>query len=120
MPCAVTDPQHALTDEATWASVTTRGLAAHHMLAGGLSQLSDADWTAFRRVVVTAPRRLTRYVDGGHFFFLGERGARATVAAMAGLTEEAAEIMTAIERVRPRHQRRSVPPDPASADQKAR
>jgi len=119
VPRAATDPWHALTDEAIWAGVTARGLSARYIPAGGFRSLSDTGWTALRRVVVTAPRRLSRRVDGGHFFFLGERGAGATVAAIAGLTEEATDVIATIEHILTRHTHQSAAEEPTPTDQKA-
>jgi hypothetical protein len=40
--------------------------------------LAEPHWRALLDLAASLPRRLSRTIPGGHFFFVGEPGARAT------------------------------------------
>lgn len=79
------DRLHALTDGATWGALNV--LRIVHSL--GELAAAASDWPALRNLVDQAPQRLSRTVRGGHFFFIGEPGAMATVRHVVELTHEA-------------------------------
>ncbi len=80
-PTAQSDAVHALADRAQWAFLNAHMVAARAgMLAStAASRLSDEAWSGLRSLMDGLPERLCRTVQGNHFFFLGEIGARATV-----------------------------------------
>ncbi len=88
VPVDARDYRHALADEAVWGGITVKGLLHKIMPKLAPSQLAIHEWVRLRGCVLDAPRRLTRHLPGGHFFFLGERGARATVAHLIELRDE--------------------------------
>ncbi|WP_083754851.1 alpha/beta fold hydrolase [Bradyrhizobium murdochi] len=88
VPLDARDYRHALADEAIWGGITVKGLLHTVMPKLASSQLPTHDWVRLRACVLDAPRRLTRHLPGGHFFFLGARGARATVAHLIELRDE--------------------------------
>ena len=64
------------------------------------SALAPAKWTRINDLIHAAPARMTMVMPGNHMFFVGEKGARSTVAAleelrtrMAALTAELDEAM---------------------------
>ncbi|TWB87244.1 hypothetical protein FBZ93_12225 [Bradyrhizobium macuxiense] len=88
IPVDALDYRHALADEAIWGGITIKGLLHNVLPKLAPSQLSIHDWVRLRACVVEAPRRLTRHLPGGHFFFVGARGARATVTHLLELRDE--------------------------------
>lgn len=82
------DYRHALADEAVWGGITVQCLLHNRLSKVAMSELSTHDWVRLRESVIGAPRRLTRHLPGGHFFFLGAHGARATVAHLVELHDE--------------------------------
>lgn len=88
IPLDARDYRHALTDEAVWGAITVKAIVHNGLRSFSISQLSHHDWTRLRARIVDTPRRLTRYLPGGHFFFVGANGARATVAHLIELHDE--------------------------------
>ncbi|QRM32386.1 hypothetical protein [Microvirga sp. VF16] len=88
IPVDARDYIHAFSDEVVWGSITVKGLLHNVLPKLAPLRLSAHDWVRLRDCVVGAPRRLTRHLPGGHYFFLGARGARATVAHLVELRDE--------------------------------
>ncbi|MDA9408885.1 MULTISPECIES: thioesterase domain-containing protein [unclassified Bradyrhizobium] len=88
IPMDSRDYRHALADEAVWGSITIKSVLHNVVPKLAPSQLSTHDWLRLRDRVVDLPRRLARYLPGGHFFFVGAHGARATVSHLEDLHEE--------------------------------
>ncbi|MGY3610269.1 MULTISPECIES: hypothetical protein [unclassified Bradyrhizobium] len=79
------DERHALGDRTAWHFFNTQRIRAE---AAPLNLGAD-QWTSLRTLIETLPSRLYREIQGGHFFFVGARGAEATVAHIASLIDEA-------------------------------
>lgn len=93
IPTAAIDYRHALADEVTWGQVTIQSLINNYLPGmHSIESLPGDDWVRLREEIVASPRRLSRYVRGGHFFFVGSHGARATVDHLADLVNEAREL----------------------------
>jgi hypothetical protein len=86
IPEGIEDRLHALTDSAIWGAINVQRIAR------GLLQWEDSSatgWRALRDLLREVPQRMSRFVQGGHFFFVGEAGAKATVLEIVELTNEA-------------------------------
>ncbi|MBI3499820.1 MAG: hypothetical protein HY058_21185 [Proteobacteria bacterium] len=88
------DARHALTDSATWAFFNAHKIFQTWLTSSGgdPASLSAPAWQELRTLMLDLPNRLTRSIDGGHFFFIGEIGARQTVEHIADLAGEARSI----------------------------
>lgn len=89
-PTDRTDEAHVLGDRTAWHFLNTQRIRAD---AASL-QLSADQWTHLRTLVGTLPSRLYREMRGGHFFFVGARGAEATADHIASLIDEARSLHT--------------------------
>jgi hypothetical protein len=68
---------HALLDTLSWGALATR----HVLQRLNLDALEHAKWQGVRDVIRDIPKACCAFeVAGGHLFFVGEQGARATVA----------------------------------------
>ncbi|MGY2843676.1 hypothetical protein ACVIWU_006447 [Bradyrhizobium sp. USDA 4509] len=88
-PTRPSDARHALTDSLTWGFMNAQHVFERYV--GGRRDLSTIHpqlWEQLRLLMLELPRRLTRSVSGGHFFFVGERGAEATVRHLTNLVTE--------------------------------
>jgi hypothetical protein len=98
------DARHALMDRATWGFYITQSLSEARVFAQATSPsvLAPAKWTRINDLIHAAPARLTMIMPGNHMFFVGEKGARSTVAALEELrTRMAALIAELAEATRP-------------------
>lgn len=90
IPTSPLDPRHALTDRATWGFLNAQrawfDCRALGMLGG--NSLTEDQWQELRLEIEMLPQRLTREMPGGHFFFVGARGAKATAATVDELIGE--------------------------------
>ncbi|WP_426441268.1 hypothetical protein [Bradyrhizobium genosp. P] len=84
-PTDRSDEGHALGDQAGWSFFNAQRIRA---LAAG-SALKANQWDSLRTLTREPPRRLYREMPEGHFFFVGESGAKATVEQMHQLIFEA-------------------------------
>ena len=98
VPTLQADARHALTDALTWSYLNSQkiyyGLLKSRLDEGPL--LSSDKWRSLRELFAGLPVRLSREVSGGHYFFLGEIGARQTINQMASLLEEIAALESEI------------------------
>ncbi|MCG7505342.1 hypothetical protein [Mesorhizobium retamae] len=90
LPIAPTDQRdfrHALGDITGWAhmnaQIIVRRYASSYAAQGG--SMDATSWTKLSSLVADLPKRLGATIDGGHFFFVGERGASATAATVIKL-----------------------------------
>lgn len=96
VPTDQSDARHVLTDSATWGLFNAQGLYLRTRPFLGSGSLASDKWQALRQIFSDLPHRLTRHVPGGHFFFVGEAGARRTVRAVESLEQEVRSIRAAI------------------------
>ncbi|NTE68063.1 hypothetical protein G6M85_20865 [Agrobacterium tumefaciens] len=97
VPLDRSDFRHALTDEVVWGEITTKGLVHNRLSAVAISALSEEEWRSLRETFIGAPQRLTRYISGGHFFFVGSTGAQNTIKYLSDLYDEVVRLEEAIE-----------------------
>lgn len=95
IPTRREDGRHAITDRMTWGFLNAQMLfcEADRRIEGGTRAMDEAAWETLRALAAHAGDQLSRSVDGDHFFFIGERGARAAAAAIG-------ELLAAMEPVR--------------------
>jgi len=89
-PTLRSDQRHVLTDRHNWAMVNANAITWR--VLRDAPELPDDEW---QRVVEAAHRlasELHRSVHGGHFFFVGEPGARAAAEAIRELDRRRAEL----------------------------
>ena len=93
------DARHALMDRATWGFYMTQSLSEARVLehAKSPSALAPAKWTRINDLIHAAPARLTMVMPGNHMFFLGEKGARSTVAALEELRVRMAALIAELD-----------------------
>jgi hypothetical protein len=84
------DIRHVLADKATWGLMLTYKLLADVKQAG-LATFNEEPQRLHRLIdlVHSAPEQMTIPVDGNHFFFVGEKGARETADAIGSLMQRA-------------------------------
>ncbi len=98
-PTWPTDARHSLTDRSTWGLIQTNMLASKRLDEATAKGLSTTDWRACTSIVTSAPQRLTRVIEGGHMFFFGVDGAKATVELVLELATEAKLIAAQLDRL---------------------
>ncbi|KAJ5832578.1 hypothetical protein N7474_000889 [Penicillium riverlandense] len=88
----IEDASHALGDKAAWGFLLTYKLES--MIGKqGLSKIKGTPkWSQVLDLVHSAPSRLMAYIDGNHFFFVGETSARKTADIVVKLLEEGTSI----------------------------
>ena len=87
------DPRHAITDSATWGYINTNKI--FHDVLGGESQareLTESNFKRLKDLTSNAPQSLAIDVDGNHFFFVGEKGAKQTIKAVKTLEKRVGEL----------------------------
>jgi hypothetical protein len=92
------EDRHALTDTGAWSLYQSQTLYRRDVRAvvHDPTVLPADRWLALRAAIAGAPSRLTVTVPGGHLFFVGERGAAATVAGLRRLRERARRLRRTI------------------------
>ena len=95
VPTIARDARHVLTDQATWTFINSQAIYCDLRNRSGnrLAELDEDTWSSIRKQVAALSGKLFREVNGGHFFFVGERGARQTAAHIDELIEEAATFL---------------------------
>lgn len=80
IPSAPSDGRHALTDRMTWGFFNAQAMYETLIApsADRLGYLADENWQALQHLMRSLPDRLCKSVEGGHLFFVGGQGARAT------------------------------------------
>lgn len=94
----VIDFSHALMDAGAWGFYITQAMCARLVFpqADRLGAVRPEDWHRVVQRLRAAPRELTMIMPGNHMFFMGEAGARATVAGLDPLLRAASEIPEAL------------------------
>lgn len=83
-PTTTADRRHAMCDEATWGYLLTYQIFYH---IDPFLPKDPERWGKLIRLVQSAPSRLVLSVEGNHFFFAGEKGAKATAEAVIDLIQ---------------------------------
>lgn len=81
------DKRHAIVDQASWTIYNANTIYKRY-IAGNkvdVNKLTDADWKGVLDLTRNIGSSLFTSVDGNHFFFMGESGARATADAIEQL-----------------------------------
>lgn len=94
VPTDPSDLAHALGDAASWGHVNTQWLIRRSAVE---ERPSPKKWAALRDMTARRWHSLTTHVDGGHFFFVGEPGARKTANASLRLLDEMKNIQRDID-----------------------
>lgn len=97
VPTSPSDAGHALTDGISWAFYTVQAIVRGKLAKCDFTALSQAAWHELRNLALSLPQRLTRYVGGGHFFFIGKTGASETAGYVEELILEATRIDAMLE-----------------------
>lgn len=98
-PTRISDARHALTDHVTWGFLNAQHLFERHVRGRDLSGMSPDRWRRLREMMLELPQRLARTVEGGHFFFVGARGARGTVRQAIELTDDLLSVKAELSRL---------------------
>jgi hypothetical protein len=98
---APADARHALMDRSTWGFYISQTLSETRVFprVKDFSKLLPAQWKTINDLVHGAPARLTMVMPGNHMFFVGEPGAKATVAALKELRSRAASLRKELDEV---------------------
>lgn len=93
------DPRHALGDRSAWGFYIAQTLCARRLWprAVELAALPREQWRRIVELVNGAPDELSVALPGSHLFFVGEAGARATVAALDTLRAKTASLDAALD-----------------------
>jgi pimeloyl-ACP methyl ester carboxylesterase len=87
------DARHAVTSAAAWGMLNTQALYFQRIKPVlDARELDARKWMAVRELMEGLIRRLSRHVDGSHFFFVGEVGAAAVARHIQDLVAESAAI----------------------------
>lgn len=99
-PTRPSDARHALTDSLTWGFLNAQHVFERYVSGcPDLSAIRPQVWEQLRSLMLDLPRRLTRTVSGGHFFFVGERGAKATARHLTNLASEIAFLQAEVSAI---------------------
>lgn len=95
VPTDRSDEGHALGDQAGWSFFNAQKIRA----IAAASEMEPEQWEKLRALSRELPQRLYREVTGGHFFFVGESGAKATVEQMTHLIDESRRLHSEIKSI---------------------
>lgn len=85
------DRHHLLTDQANWSFFNA------HVIAARAASFAPSALNKVRSLVESLPKRLSREAVGGHFFFVGAKGARAAAQAILALHAETLAVETELK-----------------------
>ncbi|MET0445293.1 MAG: hypothetical protein ABW151_12035 [Pseudorhodoplanes sp.] len=93
------DVRHALIDRAAWGFYMTQALLENFIYAKvkDFAALPHEHWLKLNALIRQAPALLTELLPGNHMFFVGEDGARKTVAALIELRRRSAVLIAELE-----------------------
>ncbi len=94
IPNGRADKRHAIVDQAAWGLYNANTLYKRYMADVDVAALPDESWSELTALADDLDERLSRRVDGNHFFFMGEAGAKATAEAVAELQAEIDTVKT--------------------------
>lgn len=94
-PTDRSDEGHAFGDQTAWSFFNAQKIRA----LAARADLEVSQWQELRALARDLPRRLYSEVPGGHFFFVGELGAKATVDQMAHAITEARRLHNEIQSI---------------------
>ena len=100
-PTSLSDYRHAIADVSSW-GIVNAAVIDRNWLAPRLSlpgSISRERWERGLRLIEKIPCRLHRRVEGGHLFFVGEPGARATCLAVLELLTETKAIRSELDQL---------------------
>lgn len=88
------DRRHALTDQAIWTMYNANTVYNAWITANDVdvNRLDDDAWNGIVGLTRSLGDRLSETVDGNHFFFIGENGAKATSDALVSLEKKVAGV----------------------------
>lgn len=88
------DPRHALIDKATWAMYNANTVYNRWLRGSGIkpNDLPRQDWNHLLSLTRSLDERLTAFIDGNHFFFVGRSGAIKTADAIESLEQAVAAV----------------------------
>lgn len=98
-PTRASDARHVLTDQATWAFLNSQKLFSAYSAHGADKEIGDEAWAKMRNLAMQLPIRLSRHVEGGHFFFVGRDGAAQTALHIADLSKQIEGVKLALARL---------------------
>jgi len=103
VPMDESDHRHGLSDVAGWTYVNTQIVLARYALARAAvgDRIGTDAWRDLTGLVDSLPERLATRLPGGHFFFVGETGARATAAAILEQIARTADVRAELCRLLP-------------------
>lgn len=96
VPMSQLDARHSLSDRASWGYLMTQRLT--NMLVG-LPQMEPIRWTELVDFVQAAPAKLSEYVLGNHYFFIGQTGAKATAAGILRMLATADSLQSELDSI---------------------
>lgn len=100
MPNDPLDARHALTDKGNWGLLIVNKIQADLDAAKVKAAAMPRDrWLALVDLVRSAPDRLSVEVNGDHFFFVGEAGARETARALTTMEARMAGFKADLKRL---------------------
>lgn len=93
------DARHALMDRAAWGFYMTQALSENFIFSKvkDFAALPHEHWLKLNALIRQAPALLTELLPGNHMFFVGEDGARKTVAALIELRRRSAVLIAELE-----------------------
>ncbi|MDE1992212.1 MAG: hypothetical protein KGI75_06890 [Rhizobiaceae bacterium] len=98
VPVDQRDYRHSLGDISGWAYVNTQiVLDRYAAVARYSSTIPRVAWMDLTALVKTLPDRMSARVPGGHLFFIGERGAATTAAAVRTLRDETKALLDELD-----------------------
>ncbi|MBB5538789.1 hypothetical protein [Rhizobium giardinii] len=89
VPTDAKDYRHALSDQQGWSYMNCLLVIREYSaaIANGM-HVSDEAWAAISHLTAKLPSHLCARVQGGHFLFVGERGAKETALAIVALRQK--------------------------------
>ncbi len=89
----------SLIDPASWNFIRAEMIYKNYLGKHDLTKLSAEKWQGLFKLVNDLPDNLTLTVHGNHFFFVGEKGAKATADKIEELAARVSQIKTELEQI---------------------
>ena len=89
----------SLIDPASWNFIRAEMIYKNYLGKHDLTILSEEKWRALSTLVNDLPNNLTLTVHGNHFFFVGEKGAKATAEKIDELVARISKIKKQLEQI---------------------